>query len=74
MKAGTRDLDVLVEDGNYHGILVDALEACGYTLVQPQDLASSYQELSATALQNVDGLRWEIFVRFVAKKLFLSKQ
>ncbi len=73
LKPGTRDLDVIVENEADHKLLVDTLEECGYVLVQPQDLGRPYVDLSATALENVDGLRWEVFIHFIAKKLYLSE-
>lgn len=72
MKSGTRDLDVIVADAESHRILVHSLNECGYTEVQSQDLNLPYQKLSATALQNTYGLRWEIFIKVVGKKLSLS--
>lgn len=72
MKDGTRDLDVIVDDADSHRILVHSLNECGYAEVQSQNLSLPYQKLSATALQNTDGLRWEVFIKVVGKKLSLS--
>ena len=72
LKPGTKDIDVLVENDRDHKTLVASLEACGYILLQPQDLSKQYLELSAIALENLDGFRWEIFIRYVAKKLQLT--
>ena len=72
LKTGTKDIDVIVGDEKSHDILNKALQSCGYILLQTQDLSRPYQELSATALQNLEGFRWEIFIKVVAKKLTLS--
>ncbi|QRF75669.1 hypothetical protein Thermo_01175 [Thermoplasmatales archaeon] len=53
LKPGTKDIDVIVQDERDHGILVSSLEKCGYYLLQPQDLSRPYNELSATATQNL---------------------
>ena len=72
IKPGTKDIDVLVQDDRDHKKLVDSLEACGYFLLQSQGLSKPYLQLSATALENLDGFRWEIFIKYVAKKLQLT--
>lgn len=72
LKPGTKDIDVIVEGQRGHEILCSSLEKCEYYLLQHQDLSKPYNELSATALQNPDGFRWEIFVEYVAKKLALT--
>lgn len=72
LKDGTRDIDVLTEDKAAQEILVESLEKCYYYLLQPQDLSKAYQELSATSLENIDRFRWEIFIKYVGKKLALS--
>ena len=51
LKPGTKDIDVLVENDRDHKTLVASLEACGYILLQPQDLSKQYLELSAIALK-----------------------
>ena len=63
---------MIVEDERVHDILVGSLEKCGYNLLQPQHLSRPYNELSATAMENLEGFRWEIFVEYVAKKLALT--
>ena len=72
LKPGIKDIDVIVEDKRVQDILVGSLEKCGYHLLQPQHLSRPYNELSATAMENLDGFRWEIFVGYVAKKLALT--
>ena len=72
LKPGTKDIDVIVEDERAHEILVGSLEKCEYYLLQPQHLSRPYNELSATAMQNLEGFRWEIFAKYVAKKLALT--
>ena len=71
LKVGTKDIDVIVEHKKDHRNIISSLEKRGYLLLQPQDLSKPYVELSATALQNRDGFRWEVFVEYVAKKLAL---
>ncbi|MHB8361528.1 MAG: DUF6036 family nucleotidyltransferase [Thermoplasmataceae archaeon] len=72
LKPGTKDIDVIVKNKGCHRILVSSLEKCDYYLIQPQDLSVPYMGLSATALQNIEGFRWEIFIKYVAKKLALT--
>ena len=72
LKPGTKDIDVIVKGERGHRILVSSLEKCEYYLLQPQDLSRAYNELSATAMQNFEGFRWEIFVEYVAKKMALA--
>lgn len=72
LKPGTKDIDVIVEDKKNYRILVSTLKKCGYYLMQDQDLTKEYQKLSATTLENLDKFRWEIFIKYVAKKLVLS--
>ena len=72
LKAGTKDIDVIVEHEKDHRSLISSLEKCRYFVLQPQDLSKPYFELSATALQNCEGFRWEVFVEYVAKKLALT--
>lgn len=36
-------------------------------------MSRAYQELSATSLENNDRFRWEIFIKYVAKKIALSE-
>ena len=72
LKPGTKDIDVIVKGERDHRILVSSLEKCEYYLLQPQDLSRAYNELSATAMQNFEGFRWEIFVEYVAKKIALT--
>ena len=72
LKPGTKDIDVIVEDERVHDILVGSLKKCGYHLLNPQLMSKPYNELSATAMENLEGFRWEIFVEYVAKKLALT--
>ena len=73
LKPGTKDIDVIVERERDHKILTNSLEGCGYHTLQPQDLTKPYNELSATIMQNLEEFRWDIFIEYVAKKLFLTK-
>ena len=72
LKPGTKDIDVIVKDKRCHRILVRSLEKCDYYSLQSQDLCVPYRDLSAIALQNIEGFRWEIFIKYVAKKLALT--
>ena len=72
LKPGTKDIDVIVENERDRRILVSSLEECEYYALQPQDLSRPYVELSATAMQNLEGFRWEIFIKYVAKRLCLT--
>ena len=72
LKSGTKDIDVLVQNKEELKTLACSLEVCGYILLQPQDLSKPYMKLSATALENLDGFRWEIFIEYIAKKLALT--
>ena len=72
-KDGTKDLDILTEDDRSQEILIRSLIKCNYHLLQIQDLTKPYQELSATTRENIDSFRWEIFVKYVAKKLALTQ-
>ena len=72
LKPGTKDIDVIVDAERVHDIFVGSLEKCGYRLLQPQHLSRPYNELSATAMENLEGFRWEIFVEYVAKKMALT--
>ncbi len=72
LKPGTKDIDVIVENERDHRILVCSLKKCEYYVLQTQDLSRPYVELSATAMQNLEGFRLEIFIKYVAKKLSLT--
>ena len=72
LKAGTKDIDVIVENNHDQRILTISLEKCGYSALQPQDLSRPYKDLSATVMENSDGFRWDVFVKRVAGKLILS--
>jgi hypothetical protein len=74
LKAGTKDIDVIVETRDQAEILAKGLEATGYRLLPNGTLTREYQTLGATAFENVDGFRWEIFSKIVANKLALSPE
>lgn len=61
-----------MKDKRCHRILVRSLEKCDYYSLQSQELSVPYRDLSATSLQNIEGFRWEIFIKYVAKKLALT--
>ncbi len=72
LKFGTKDVDVVLENRNSGKRVVDALKNCGYGQLLSADLTKEYINLSAEVLENIDGFRWDIFVKVVARKLFLS--
>lgn len=73
MKAGTKDTDVVVGKKSWFDSLTEGLRKCGYRNVQRVHLSKVYKKLAATAiLENEDGFRWDVFLRVVANKLFLS--
>ena len=72
LKAGTKDIDVIVETSNKAEILAKGLRAAGYRLLPNGTLTKEYQTLGAIAYENADGFRWEIFKKIVANKLALS--
>jgi hypothetical protein len=72
LKAGTKDIDVIVETSDKAEILAKGLRATGYHLLPNGTLTKEYQTLGATAYENADGFRWEIFNKIVANKLALS--
>ncbi len=73
LKAGTKDIDVVVEKKPWFDALVKGLRRSEYVSVQRVQLGKVYRKLAATAiLENRDGFRWDIFLRIVANKLFLS--
>lgn len=72
LKVGTKDIDVIVETRDQAEILAKGLRAVGYRLLPNGTLTKEYQTLGATAYDNADGFRWEIFKKIVANKLALS--
>lgn len=72
LRAGTKDLDVIVETRDKAEILAKGLGAAEYSLLPSGTLTKEYQALGATAYENADGFRWEIFKKIVANKLALS--
>ena len=73
LKAGTKDIDVIVETKDQVGALDRALEAAAYHLLPNGTLAAEYQALGATTYENSEGFRWEIFRKTVANKLSLTR-
>lgn len=72
LKAGTKDIDVIVETSDRAKILAEGLKASGYRILLNGTLTMEYQALGAIACENADGFRWEIFNKIVANKLALS--
>ena len=73
LKAGTKDIDVVVDSKPRFDSRIKGLKGCDYPSVQEAQLTKVYKTLSATAiLENRDGFRWDVFLRVVANKLFLS--
>ncbi len=72
LKAGTKDIDVIVETRDQAEILAKGLKAVGNHLVPDGILSKEYQALGAAAYENSDGFRWDIFKKIVTNKLALS--
>ena len=72
LKGATKDIDLVVPDGDAYGQLWAVLMDCGYAEVQ--SLAPDYRALGATScVENDDGCRLDIFNRQVANKLVLTE-
>ena len=72
LKTGTKDIDIVVETKRTLEMLIKSLKACGYTLLSSEELTKPYAKLSAKVLENSDKFRWDLFLKVVAHKLFLS--
>jgi hypothetical protein len=72
LKTGTKDIDVVVETKKSAVELIEGLKNCGYYQLLAADLSKAYNDLSAVILENEDGFRWDIFIKVVAHKLFIS--
>ena len=72
LKIGTKDIDVIVESDRAMNNLVSALLEERYSAVSGARLLPPYEGLSAMVLENKQGFRWDIFLKIVARKLFLS--
>jgi hypothetical protein len=72
LKETTKDIDLVVTDGDTLQQLQGALLACGYEVVK--DPREEYDELGAQRiLENDDGCRIDVFNRQVVDKFVLSK-
>lgn len=64
IKAGTKDIDVIIDTTEEADELAAALRACGYKV--PPNMTIVYQKMGARqVLENADEFRWDIFVRNV---------
>ena len=71
LKGATKDIDLVVPDGNVYGQLWAVLMDIGYAEVQSLD--PDYRALGATScVENDDGCRLDIFNQQVANKLVLT--
>jgi hypothetical protein len=71
LKGATKDIDLVVPDGDAYGQLWAILMDLGYTEVHSLD--DDYQALGATScVENDDGCRLDIFNQQVANKLVLT--
>jgi hypothetical protein len=71
LKRATKDIDLVVPDGDAHGQLWTVLMDLEYTAVQSLD--PEYQALGATScVENDDGCRLDIFTQQVANKHVLT--
>jgi hypothetical protein len=74
LKAGTKDIDVVLEDKSRFRNLVKLLLRHGYRELAANVLPSAYVNLFASAiLENSDGFRWAVFEKVVADKLALTE-
>jgi len=72
LKGATKDIDLVVSDGDTYGQLWTVLMNIGYAEVQ--SLAPDYRALGATScVENDDGCRIDIFNQQVANKLVLTE-
>ena len=72
LKGATKDIDLVVADGNAYGQLWAVLMDLGYSKVQSLD--DDYRKLGATScVENDDGCRLDIFNQQVANKLVLTE-
>jgi len=73
LKGATKDIDLVVADGDAYGQLWAVLMDLGYAEVQSLDAA--YRALGATScVENEDGCRLDIFNQQVANKLVLTEE
>lgn len=73
LKGATKDIDLVVVDGDAYGQLWDVLMRLGYSEVKP--LEAEYQALGATScVENADGCRIDIFNQQVANKLVVTEE
>ena len=71
LKGATKDIDLVVADGDAYGQLWAVLMDLGYSEVQ--SLGADYRTLGATScVENDDGCRLDIFNQQVANKLVLT--
>jgi len=71
LKGATKDIDLVVPDGDAYGKLWGVLMEVGYAEVQSLD--PDYRALGATScVENADGCRLDIFNQQVANKLLLT--
>jgi hypothetical protein len=72
LKETTKDIDLVVTDGDALQQVQGALLSCGYEIVR--DPREEYDELGAQRiLENEDGCRFDVFNRQVVDKLVLSE-
>lgn len=72
LKAATKDIDLVVADGDAYALLWAVLTDLGYTEIQSLD--ADYRALGATScVENDDGCRIDIFNQQVANKLVLTE-
>jgi len=72
LKGATKDIDLVVPDGDAYGQLWAVLMDLGYTEVQ--SLGADYRTLGATScVENEDGCRLDIFNQQVANKFVLTE-
>lgn len=74
LKEATKDLDVVLENSEGIGVLVDALRNLGYRPLRLMEISRPYRKMEAHNLENRDGFRWDIFDQLVCNRLALSSE
>lgn len=71
MKDSTKDIDVVLKNKQDFSKIVQALKEVGYS--ERKDLSQEYQKMNPHAVLEKRGFpRWDLFVKEVAKKLYLT--
>jgi len=72
LKVTTKDVDVVLKDESDEGVFVRALGSCGFKSVD--NVSEEYKAIGATTIvERSDGMRFDIFVGRVCRKLKLTE-